>query len=382
MKTVFIQEIIPSYRIPFFASLAAAPGIELTVISGSAHENEGFGAVSPRQCDFHWITLPSRVLGRPGARVVLLKSLLPAIRAERPDVVVTTGAKSFVQNHAVIAARRLGRFRLYSFQHAREYRDAGRIRQALEWMFFRWWLYPNCDGIILYTEGERRALVERGLDQRRLFYANNTIDTTEIARLRRQLSRSEVDAGLGHLGVVRRPSIVYIGRLVPGKGVEALPDLFEAVRARVPEAQLIIIGDGPLGPALRRRVASRKGIVMTGAVYDERSIACLMTTCRFVLIPGYAGLSVNHALAYGRPVVTFASPEHKPEIGYLTSGENGLILDRDDDTANTDFMVQLLTDDPTWQRMCAAALRTAERLPMSAMVANVARAIQPAAESA
>src|SRR5437764_8606150 len=50
----------------------------------------------------------------------------------------------------------------------------------------------------------------------RSFYANNTIDTTEIARVRRQLSRSEVDAVLGHLGVARRPSIVYIGRLVPG----------------------------------------------------------------------------------------------------------------------------------------------------------------------
>src|SRR5205814_1573750 len=122
VKTVFVQEIVPSYRIPFFAGLAAFPGIELTVISGAVPRGEGFGVVTPAQSNFHWITLPSRTLGRPGSRLVFIKSLMPTIHAERPDVVVTTGGKSFVQNHTLIAARRLGRFRLYSFQHARNYR--------------------------------------------------------------------------------------------------------------------------------------------------------------------------------------------------------------------------------------------------------------------
>jgi glycosyltransferase involved in cell wall biosynthesis len=184
---------------------------------------------------------------------------------------------------------------------------------------------------------------------------------------------------LADLGVGKYPSIVYLGRLVAGKGVEALLDTFEEARARVPQAQLIIVGDGPLGPALRRDIVTRQGIVMTGAIYDERRIACLMTVCRFVLIPGYAGLSVNHAFAYGRPFVTFASAEHKPEIGYLVPGENGFILAPSESAINGALMARLLTDDEWWGKMSAAAHRTAERLPMSTMVANVARAIHPAA---
>src|SRR2546430_12190375 len=49
VKTVFVQEIVPSYRIPFFAGLAAFPGIELTVISGAVRRDEGFGVVSPAE---------------------------------------------------------------------------------------------------------------------------------------------------------------------------------------------------------------------------------------------------------------------------------------------------------------------------------------------
>src|SRR5207244_8667635 len=364
MKTIFVQEMVPSYRIPFFTGLAAAPGIDLTVISGDVRGNEGFGVVSPAQCDFRWITLPLRIVGRRGARLVLIDSLLSTIRAERPDVVITTGGKSFVQNHALIAARRLQRFRLYSFQHATEYCTAIRLRRTFEWLLFRWWLYPNCDGVILYTENERRALVARGLDPRRLFYANNNIDTAEITQVQRQLSRTGIDAVLGDLGIDRRPSIVYIGRLVAGKGVEALLPLFEAVRLRVPEAQLIVIGDGPLVPALRRETSGRKRVVIASPISDERGIACIIGVCRCVFIPDSAGLGVNHAFAYGKPFVTFASPRHGPEISYLVPGENGLELDRGQTAANTDQMVRLLTDDVSWGEMSAGPQRTADRLPV------------------
>ena len=376
MKVVFIQEFVPSYRIPFFTGLSRVPGIDLTLVAGAGGEDEGFDAPRPAESSFRWITLPRRVVGRRGARLVILDSLLPTLRAERPEVVITTGAKSFVQNHALIAARRLGRFRLYFFQHAKDYRAMGRLRRALEWALFRWWLYPNCDGIILYTEDERRALLKRGLDSERVFYANNTIDTATVARLREELRQGEIDAVLDAFGVDKRPSVLYIGRLVAGKDVEVLPAVFEALRVRVPAAQLIVVGDGPLAATLRRDMAGRDGVVMTGPVYDERRIACLMSVCRFVFIPGYAGLSVNHAFSYGRPFVTYRSPEHKPEIGYLVPGENGLMLDRGTPTTNTDLLARLLTDDAWWGRMSAAAQRTAERLTMSAMVANVARAIQ------
>jgi len=376
MKVVFIQEFVPSYRVPFFTGLSRVPGIDLTLLAGAGGEDEGFDAPRPAESSFRWITLPRRVVGRRGARLVILDSLLPTLRAERPEVVITTGAKSFVQNHALIAARRLGRFRLYFFQHAKDYRAMGRLRRALEWALFRWWLYPNCDGIILYTEDERRALLKRGLDSERVFYANNTIDTATVARLREELRQGEIDAVLDAFGVDKRPSVLYIGRLVAGKDVEVLPAVFEALRVRVPAAQLIVVGDGPLAPTLRRDMTGHDGVVMTGPVYDERRIACLMSACRFVFIPDCAGLSVNHAFAYGRPFVTYASPEHGPEIGYLVPGENGLILDRSKPTANTDLMGRLLTDDAWWGEMSAAAKRTAERLTMSAMVANVARAIQ------
>ncbi len=54
---------------------------------------------------------------------------------------------------------------------------------------------------------------------------------------------------------------------------------------------------------------------------------------------------MNHAFPYGMLFVTYAQREHKPEIGYLVPGENGLMLERNQTKANTDLMVRLLTDD-------------------------------------
>ncbi len=42
-----------------------------------------------------------------------------------------------------------------------------------------------------------------------------------------------------------RPTIVFAGRLVPEKGADVLVEAFAMLRARIPEARLVIAGDGP-----------------------------------------------------------------------------------------------------------------------------------------
>ena len=49
MKVVFIQEFVPSYRVPFFAGLSRVPGIDLTVVAGAGGEDEGFDAPRPAE---------------------------------------------------------------------------------------------------------------------------------------------------------------------------------------------------------------------------------------------------------------------------------------------------------------------------------------------
>jgi glycosyltransferase involved in cell wall biosynthesis len=53
----------------------------------------------------------------------------------------------------------------------------------------------------------------------------------------------------------RGPVICAVTQLRPGKGVETLLDALPTLRRRCPEAQLALVGDGPLWPSLAARAA-------------------------------------------------------------------------------------------------------------------------------
>jgi phosphatidyl-myo-inositol dimannoside synthase len=65
------------------------------------------------------------------------------------------------------------------------------------------------------------------------------------------------------------PVVSCISRLVARKGQDALVRALPMVRARVPGARLLLVGDGPYGPRLRRTAAEvgvAEHVVFTGAV--------------------------------------------------------------------------------------------------------------------
>ena len=108
-----------------------------------------------------------------------------------------------------------------------------------------------------------------------------------------------------------RPSILYLGRLIPQKGVD---DLFAAVASALPAARLDIAGDGPHRRRLERH-ARRLGLQprFHGFVHAEAKHA-LLGAADVVCVPSreVAGLSegaplvVREAFAYGVPVVATA----------------------------------------------------------------------------
>ena len=375
IRTAFVQEIVPSYRQPFFQGLARTPGVELVVFAGAADPGDGFVDAVADESSFVWKRLPRLTTKIRTSQLVRLRGLVGEVLKLRPEVVISVGNKGFLQNHVLLLLKRLAGYRMYLLQHAHEYRAASRRFRALEWLYFRRYLLPLLDGVILYTEHERQRLIDRGVDPKKLWFTNNTLSIEEIERVRESLTPHDAEEIRSKLGIRNDPAIVFLGRLVRGKQVEVLFDYFARIRDRVPHAQLIVVGDGPLRRELSARIKPGAGIVMTGAIYDERQIAALMQPARVVFLPGYSGLTVNHAFAYGVPFVTLRSPAHKPEIDYVRPGENGYLLEPDDVGSNVDILCALLTDDALFARLARSAQMTAERLTMKAMVDNVAGVI-------
>ncbi|MFF8603702.1 glycosyltransferase [Streptomyces sp. NPDC015232] len=99
------------------------------------------------------------------------------------------------------------------------------------------------------------------------------------------------------------PLVVCVGRLCRQKGQDVLLDAWPAVLAAVPDARLVLVGDGPDAAALRAAAAPYPSVVLTGAVADP---APWYRAADLVVLPSrWEGMALAplEAMACGRPVV-------------------------------------------------------------------------------
>ncbi len=152
-------------------------------------------------------------------------------------------------------------------------------------------------------------------------------------------------AALGALGLERRgPVIGMVGRAVPQKGIDVLLEAFPRVLAAHPAARLVVVGDGPLRPALERharRLGLERVVVFTGWVDHAAS---LMSACDVVAIPsrweGF-GMVALEAMAAGRPIVA-SRVDALEEV--VVDGVTGSLVPAGDPDALADAVSNLLAD--------------------------------------
>jgi glycosyltransferase involved in cell wall biosynthesis len=148
------------------------------------------------------------------------------------------------------------------------------------------------------------------------------------------------------------PLVVAVGRCVHYKGFEILIDA-----ARGLDATVVIIGDGPRLPALRRRAARLPRVHLPGLLGDEELIAHLAAADCFVLP------SVNRAESFGIATIeaqAMGLPAVVCDVGTSTveaiePGATGLVVPPGDPRALAEALRALLADPPRRKAMGRAA---------------------------
>lgn len=119
------------------------------------------------------------------------------------------------------------------------------------------------------------------------------------------------------------PVAVFIGRLIQNKGPDTFIDALEILRAAGEPWRGVIVGEGPLRPALERRVAASglwSLISFTGACADVapwlRQATCLVRPSLTEGMP----LTVLEAMAMGTPVVASAIPGNTDLVEHEMTG--------------------------------------------------------------
>jgi len=114
---------------------------------------------------------------------------------------------------------------------------------------------------------------------------------------------------------------LYVGRLAPEKDLDVLFNAWRTVSGRLPGAQLVITGDGPLAGELKEKNVD--GVVFTGYRHGEE-LSTIYASSDIFVFPSTTetfGNVVLEAMAAGLPVVGPAAGGVK---NLLVDGHNGL----------------------------------------------------------
>ncbi len=200
--------------------------------------------------------------------------------------------------------------------------------------------------LLACSEFIRSELIRKGFPESRIRVHYVGVDTQFFAPNR---------------AIPREPVVLYAGSLVPSKGLPILIRAMEEVQKRVPDAELIVIGDGPLrleAEALAKRLLRRPrffGYKPATFVRDwmNRSKVFCMPSHRAPdgSSEGFGRVFVE-AQAMELPVVGFASGG-VPEA--VRDGETGMLCREGDVAGLVHSLTMLLQDDTAWKRKSRAA---------------------------
>jgi glycosyltransferase involved in cell wall biosynthesis len=203
---------------------------------------------------------------------------------------------------------------------------------------FSQWKYRQMDGFIAASHAIKSILVQDGIPAGRIEVVHDGIDVDKIQN--RPASDIHAEYWLPH-GV---PVIINVGALVGHKGQKFLIDAMPLVLREVPDAHLVIFGEGDLRVPLEKQIKHLslvKRVLLPG--FREDVLSLVKSGDLFVMSSVTEGLgsAVLDAMAMGQAVVGTRAGGI-PEA--VVHEETGLLVEPGDAKALAAAMVRLLKD--------------------------------------
>jgi phosphatidylinositol alpha-1,6-mannosyltransferase len=161
-------------------------------------------------------------------------------------------------------------------------------------------------------------------------------------------------------------AVVLVARMLASehyKGHDELLDAWTGVRARVPDARLVFVGDGDDVPRLKGRSAALgigDSVIFTGFVSESQLHAVYERAAVFAMPSRGEGFGMVYIEAMSHRLPCIGSiHDAAPEI--IEDGVTGFLIEQSDIAALTDRIVRLLTDEARRAEMGENGLRRVER---------------------
>lgn len=240
-----------------------------------------------------------------------------------------------------------------------------------DWYLGDWWFARWVDGAVSCSRFNAQTVANRYPLMPRVIF--NGIDTTLFRPCNEDNTLRHELCTRGWPNAQHAPLLLSVGRLQPWKGVDVA---IEAL-ALIPDAMLLVAGDGEARPALQA-LAERRGVierVMFWGNVARESLPRFYGAADVFLATSVAsetfGITVVEAQACGLPVITTTFGGF-PEV--VDAGQTGLLVPPNDHVALANAIRSLLDDPNRRAVMAAAAPAWAAQFAWPAVVERVEEA--------
>lgn len=379
---LFFEDHLTHYRVPVLEQLQDTLGEDLVVVHGRPYAGAALNTASPKD------TLPFehfkvRTWWIRG-QTLSLRAVWRCLGSYEPSTILVRGTIRNIELFPLLLYARVKGIPVIVWGQAySRHRPFRPYNHPIDRAYLA--VIQLSDAYVCYTD-EIRNTLSQYVTESKLFVANNTLDTTKHGRIRYKLSESKKNSVKGSLGLDDKPYMCFIGRLQPRKKVGQLIDAHHLVQTQHGfDAGLIIVGDGPEKEALTQKVVDlgTSDVHFVGAKYGE-SAGRYLYASDLVVIPGWSGLAVNHALIYGRPVVSQYAGEkryhreelvgHPPEATHIQPGRNGAFAKHQNPSSLADEIVEVMLNKEHYTTQ--AARYAASRLTIESMINGFHEAIR------
>ena len=371
-KVLIAYKYVPQYRAPFFDQLReklAADDIELTLVFGDATPGEASKKDASR---LSWATyLRNRFFVIRG-RYLIYQPILRLSR--RFDLIIVEQANRLLVNPLLILMHRLRLRRVAYWGHGKNF-------QTREPGIARWlksFLATNVGWWFAYNETSAEVVMALGFPSTRISRVMNTIDNHSLEVDLASVSDEDIQDLKTRLGVDTENVCLYIGGMYDLKRLDFLFEALVEIKLRVPDFRMIFLGSGVEKDKVEVFAREHPWCCFAGSQFGRQK-AAYMKLCKLILMPGLVGLAIIDSFVAGLPIVTTDLSYHSPEIEYLQSGWNGVMVRQANDSqAFAGEVCSLLQNGASLRHLREGCALSAQRYSMAQMVERFAHGIKEA----